>query len=70
MRSDGVRVYHTKQRNTGERGESGRPQLVNNGPRSVNGITTNKCEKCVWYNLKSPNLLPRKKGVCQYVNDA
>jgi hypothetical protein len=34
-------------------GESGKPQLVNNGPTSVYGITTIKMRKCVWYLKRS-----------------
>jgi len=69
MRSDGVRVYHTKQRNTGERGNLGGPSWSTTGLGPWTVLQRINV-KSVWYNLKSPNLLPRKKRVCQYVNDA
>ncbi len=66
--SPGLSYQATKYR---REGESGKPQLVNNGPMSVYGITTNKMRKCVWY-LKSLGWLTfcQKQTVRQYVNDA
>lgn len=54
-----------------ERRESGRPQLDNDGPMSVYGITTNKMRKCAWY-LKGLGWLNfcQKQTARQYVNDA